>query len=211
MNFTVVIGLQEEKPALYPDVSDGELHALGKVTASWAILEYLIIKITIALAECHNYTLPTGFLASNSLDKTLREFKTQIKLIQNPEGKRFLENILKRTQNLKTQRHLLTHGISMWDVKNPDKIKISSLKKKQQPQHFDAQKINKIAQQIGELNFKIMYPDGINQFYEDKVKTGCSMSRMYAISATETISNDPTLNIFSVKKKSTLPPSRVPK
>ena len=172
------------------------------MAASWALLEHLIIEITATLAEHHGYTIPKDFVKGNSLDKTLSEFKAVIKLIENPEGRTFLESILKRTQNLKPRRHLLIHGISTWDPKDPAKIKINTPKKKDRPQAIDAKKIDEIARQIAEVNFELIYPQGKSQFYEDKVRVGHSMSRRYAISTTGTISNDPTLNLFPLKSKS---------
>ena len=55
---------------------------------------------------------------------------------------------------------MLTHRFFSWDIKNPEKIKVQTPKTKQQPQHFDANKIEKLARKIAELNFEIMYPQG---------------------------------------------------
>lgn len=125
MNITVDINLQKQKPpALYPDISDKEIYLIGKVTASWALLESLVIKLTVDLAETSSHDLPLDFLKNNTLEKTLKEFKTLINKIEKPEKLKItLGNILKRVNNLKTHRHMLTHGIFAWDLKSPEKLK----------------------------------------------------------------------------------------
>lgn len=203
MKFTVVKSLQKQQPlALYPDISEYEMYAIGKMTASWALLESQIIKITLELEEHSPHTLPSDFVENNTLQKTLKEFKTLIKLIDNPKLKRILESILKRVNNLKTQRHMLTHGIFTWEIKNPEKINVQTPKKKQQPQHFDANKIEILARKIAELNFEIMYPQGEEQFYTARAKTEYGISRSFAILVTGADSSDPTLKLPPVKKKS---------
>lgn len=204
MNFTVLKSLQKQEPlALYPDISELEMYAIGKMTASWALLESQIIKITLELAEHSPHTLPSDFVENNTLQKTLKEFKTLIMLIEKPAELKIIPgNILRRVNNLKTQRHMLTHGLFSWDIKSPEKIKVQSPKAKQQPEHFDAIKIEKLARKIAELNFEIMYPQGEKQYYKEMVKTGHSMSRGFAIRATGAVSNDPTLKLPTVKTNS---------
>ncbi|MGH8533595.1 MAG: hypothetical protein ACREV1_12915 [Gammaproteobacteria bacterium] len=203
MKFTVVKSLQKQQPlALYPDISEYEMYAIGKMTASWALLESQIIKITLELEEHSPHTLPSDLVENNTLQKTLKEFKALIKLIDNPKLKRILESILKRVNNLKTQRHMLTHGIFTWEIKNPEKISVQTPKKKQQPQHFDADKIEILARKIAELNFDINVSQGEEQFYTARAETGYGISRSFAILVTGANSNDPTLKLPPVKKKS---------
>ena len=117
MNLTVVKNLQKQpRWAVYPDISDGEMYLIGKVTASWALLESLIIQLTIDLAKNSPYTLPADFVKTGTLDKTLKELKTLIGRIQEPQELRtVLSSILKRVNNLKVQRHTLTHGVFTWE------------------------------------------------------------------------------------------------
>ncbi len=172
MKFTVVKSLEKQKPlALYPDVSELEMHAIGKMTVSWALLEAQLIRTTLELAEHGCYDLPPDFLVNSSLRKTLNELKRLISIT-------------------KMQRHILTHGILTWSIDNPQRIRVQTPKAKQ-PQHFDVDKIRILAQKIAELNFELMYPGGEKKFLTDKIRDGSSISRKYALFAKSWTSSGP--------------------
>ncbi len=192
MKFTVVKSLEKQKPlALYPDVSELEMHAIGKMTVSWALLEAQLIRTTLELAEHGCYDLPPDFLVNSSLRKTLNELKRLISITKKPvKVKGFFVSVLKRVNNLKMQRHILTHGILTWSIDNPQRIRVQTPKAKQ-PQHFDVDKIRILAQKIAELNFELMYPGGEKKFLTDKIRDGSSISRKYALFAKSWTSSGP--------------------
>jgi hypothetical protein len=202
MNVTVVQSLKEPgRPGLYPDISEREMYAIGKMTATWALLESLLIKMTLDLARYSGHRLPPDFVKNNTLARTVKELTSLMKRIKESERlKRSLGTILQRTNTLKTQRHALTHGVFSWDTNKPGFIRVES-PKKQKRHEFDTRTIDKIAQKIAELNFEIMYPSGIDEFYKEKIKAGCGISRLYAILMSGEESDDPTVQIIRDKMK----------
>ncbi len=176
------------------------MYAIGKMTVSWALLEYLLIQMTQELAENLSRTLPPGFVENGTLEKTLKEFKSLLKEMAEPkEIKSYLEKVLKRVDNLKTRRHMLTHGIFSWSGKTPEKIKVRTPKKKKD-EHFDAGKIEKLAQEIAGINFEILYPLGEDQHMEELAQRGFAMSRRFAIHATGAKTADLSLSMDRVIK-----------
>ena len=82
MRLTVVKSLQKQKSlALYPDVSALEMRAIGKMTVSWALLEYQLMNITLELSKHASHILPTDFEQNSSLRRILEELKTVTVLI----------------------------------------------------------------------------------------------------------------------------------
>jgi len=195
LDYTVVKYLQKKKPlALYPDLSEYEMYAIGKMTASWGLLESQLLSIALELADHSHHSLPPDFVTNNSMSKTLKELKAITNSIVRPvEVKIFLESILKRVHRLKSQRHTLTHGMFSWDDKNPAKLKVQTRKRKQQSERFDADKIDRLAEKIGELNFEIMYPRGEKQYLKERVEIGHAISRRFAIALAKAHTNDRTL------------------
>jgi hypothetical protein len=196
MNIVVEKTLVASSPlAIYPDISDKEMYLIGKVTVSWALLESQIIEITKDLASHLGYILPPDFVTNCTLEKTLREFKALVLKIEKPSSlKKRLSTILAKVNDLKVQRHALTHGLFSWSVENPQRIRART-PKKPQSHRFDADKIGKLAQSIGQLNFELLYPHGEKQFLRDKIKTGGSINRAFAILLQGERSTDESLKL----------------
>ena len=72
----------------------------------------------------------------------------------------------------------MSYGLWAWDVGDPDKLKAFSNRPRVEfaiSIHFDG--MIKLAQEIGEINFVLAYPNGQKDFYAEKSKAGGSFSR----------------------------------
>ena len=61
-----------DKPALYADISDAELYAIGKMTTSWAILEHSMMFAAIQLAKQYKPPTVKDFAALSIVQKLLK-------------------------------------------------------------------------------------------------------------------------------------------
>ena len=62
-NVTVVFNAKGGKCKLFPDISDEEMFAIGRVTMSWAYLEHAILDDCARMADAHHVDIPTKRLS----------------------------------------------------------------------------------------------------------------------------------------------------
>ncbi|HKN77388.1 MAG TPA: hypothetical protein VJW94_19580 [Candidatus Acidoferrum sp.] len=197
MGFRHIVAIGDGKPALYADISEAESYAIGKMTTGWAILEHLMMVVTITKAKTYKQPLPPNFLTI-PFDVRFKIFRQMVSLVKARRGKAHLENVVSRIANVQAERHDFTRGIWDWDYKAPHKVKVDHARKKGRTyKKYDSDAILGIARRIAEINFDLLYPRGINQFYMASARavtrTGFSMSRKFAVAISGAESKDPSL------------------
>lgn len=135
-----------------------ELRAIGHVITQWAFLEFLIRRETLGLVRYLRIPAPddvdaVSFRKRRELWKELSEKA----LVGFPEALSRAREAIKRTTELAPERHRLTHDIIEYVPEDRARLKAfprSSLGKVGWP--LDAAKIERIAQDIGRLNFQVL-------------------------------------------------------
>jgi hypothetical protein len=223
--------ISDDKPALYADISDAEFYAIGKITASWAILEHSMMYAAITLATKHKPPPTKGFAAlpivrkllkfvmpaprpaaiphnypTLPFERRLRVFGSVIASIPIGPARTRLENIASRIANVQAERHDFTHGIWDWAASTPTKITVDHVRKngRRRHKHYDSEAMLKLAERVAQINFELCYPQGLEQFYEAKAQAGGYMSRRFIIDVSGIETRDPTLRLANV-----LPPPEI--
>jgi len=142
-----------------PELSDDELRLIGLITTQWANLEHTLYEASNAFAEQLGITAHID-IEDISFDRRLRAFRDLAKVAP-PEDAEHIRRLSDCIANLKDDRHKITHGLWDWDRSNPDRLTALSFRPKygyEKP--FDKQKLEKLADRIGECIFNIMFPNG---------------------------------------------------
>src|SRR6516162_3277177 len=207
-----------DKPAMYADISDAEVYAIGKMTTSWAILEHLMMSPAIQLAAEYKPPMAKGFsnlpivrglvnlilptlrpavpknLRTLPFEARSRIFRNLIKSVPEPKRAR-IEHIASRIANAQAERHDFTHGIWDWTMTVPTKITVDHARKKGRRRYkqYDSEALLKFAERIAQINFDLCYPEGLGQFHNALAQAGGYMSRSDLIEITGMDTRDPTL------------------
>jgi hypothetical protein len=89
-----------------------------------------------------------------------------------------LEKLSGKIANCENRRHRTTHGLRAWEVGDPDMLKTFSTRPRVEFEiGIDPEGLVKLAEEIGEVNFVLAYPNGIEDFYAEKAASGGSFSR----------------------------------
>ena len=141
-----------------------EQAAIGYVTVCWAQLEHLLLHVTVDIAEAAKVPVPEH-ATSLSFKKRLRALRTLIKETGGAaKRQQALLGLLTKIGNAERSRNRITHGLWDWNQTNPDGLIASSYRMPFDfEERFDFQKLIKLAQQIGEINFSLAFPRGEKQ------------------------------------------------
>lgn len=176
--------LQNNRHALFPDLLEEELFAIGRVTVGFAYLESLILADTARMADARCVELPDDAL-STSFKRRMRAWRKFIKKYRRGKPRERLIKIANRISACQTTRNRITHGLWSWDYGNPDRSTATTLRPSFQfTEHFDFRKLMAVGDQIGEINFELSYPMGKRQARAALAQRGFRMSRSFAHIAT---------------------------
>ncbi|MFZ0422823.1 MAG: hypothetical protein WAL80_08090 [Xanthobacteraceae bacterium] len=140
------------------ELSKGEMTALGRLTAQWAFLEYLIFKHSQMMARSLGSSVPEE-AKSDSFRKRLRAWKslaTQAGSIDANYSADVLL-IIERAGSIAGQRHKLTHGRIEWRGAKQNKIKVfSRANPKSSAWEIDKHGIDFITYKVAVLNYDLI-------------------------------------------------------
>ena len=165
---SVLISLDGKPHQVISDLDERELYAIGFVTVAWAILEHLLLAATAKVA--HEAALPLPEDATSlAFKRRLRAFRALVrKAVTDEDNRNRLLGIATRISNCKRGRHQLTHGVWDWDARSPDELIAMSLRPRTEfVERFDFEKMVKLGERIGAVNFDLMYPGGKDQAYRE--------------------------------------------
>ncbi|MDA9504343.1 hypothetical protein XI09_06185 [Bradyrhizobium sp. CCBAU 11386] len=178
-NTLVTIALKGGLHQLGPDLEEKELAAIGWVTAHWAILEHYLLYQSVKMAAARGVE-PDADVFNLSFARRLKAWLTEVRLLPDGSRKTELEKLSGKIANCENRRHQTTHGLWAWEVSDPDKLKTFSDRPRVEFEvsiEFDG--LIKLAKEIGEINFVLAYPNGIEDFHKEKAESGGSFSRSF--------------------------------
>ena len=176
-NTLVTIPLKGGLHQLGPDLEEKELAGIGWVTAHWAILEHYLLYQTVEMATGRGAE-PHEDVFNFSLTRRLKAWLTEVRLLPDGPRKTELEKLSGKIANCENRRHQTTHGLWAWETGDPDKLRTFSTRPRVEFEvSIDLDGLVKLAQELGEVNFVLAYPNGIEDFYAEKAASGGSFSR----------------------------------
>lgn len=153
----------KKRPQVVPELTERELAAIGLVTVQWGHLEHLILATTNEIAEALNDEQALKEASHFSMDRRLALLKRLLKSPQLADAAAVarLTSVLQRIHRLNVDRQKVTHGVWDWEYQNPYRVIATSKKPKHEfSEPFDFEKLIRIAERIGEINFELHYPGG---------------------------------------------------
>lgn len=185
--FRLVLSPRGEPNRIEPDLEEKEMAAIGFVTAQWSYLEHVILDNTLSL-------IPDGEQrpsdANNlSFSKRLNAWRLTIERYAQGSDKSRLLRLVSKAANLEAQRHKIAHGLWTWDSLNPTRLTAFSFRPRVAFEAtFDFDALIRLSLQIGELNFELTYPRGVEDALEaiaDAASERPLVSRSFLLSVTE--------------------------
>lgn len=154
------------------ELDAAEYAAIGRVMAQWAYLEHGVYEFSAALAEFVGVDLPDD-ARSVSFSRRLRVLRDLI-AAHAPDGERQrMTRLLDRIANVEQDRHQVAHGTWEWDTAEPDLLRASCLRPgKTFEKLYDVDRINQVADRIGEISFELYYPFGWEDAFGDALSGG---------------------------------------
>lgn len=178
-NTVVTIDLKGECHQLGPDLDQKELAAIGWVTAHWAILEHYLLHQTVEMAKARSAE-PNQDAFNLSFARRFKAWLSEVRLLSAGDRKTQLEKLSGKIARCEDVRHKTTHGLWAWDMADPDQLTAFSNRPRVAFEiSVDADGLIKLAQEIGEVNFVLAYPNGKEDFYAEKAAEGSSFSRSF--------------------------------
>ncbi|HEY0164082.1 MAG TPA: hypothetical protein VGB39_01785, partial [Sphingomicrobium sp.] len=162
----IKIDLQTQTKRTEFDIDDAELTAIGRVTVQWAYLEHGVFAVTLQMSHGAEMDLPKDALHA-SFKRRLRALHLLVEEQTTGEDRTRLLRLLGQIANAEQDRHKITHGMWEWDKENPERIAASSFRPGYEfEKTFDAERINKLADNIGQINFALEYPGGMTEVWD---------------------------------------------
>ncbi len=203
------------------ELSEREFLAIGKIVALWASLEYEIFCQTAKCCDISNGALPKE-MNNIQFSRVLTLWETLV--IKKSKGKRqkILERQYERICHYHHRRNALVHGMWDWSKTTPEMITAIRIRKKEIiSETFTADNLESFVSKMQNINFKVRYPGGFNDFAKSKTKQGASISRLTLSLLTSNPIADELLRPYSVpapashrttsKRPLRRPPARQPR
>jgi len=165
------------------ELSERELLCIGIIVANWGALEYEIFCQTLmSFDELKDSVVSEGNLPKemNNLQfsKVLELWESRVIGKAKDRRKAVLEDQIKQIRYYYDYRNAIVHGMWDWSIAAPEKITALRVRKNQVISvHFTANDLASFAIVLSEINFKIRYPGGFEEFAEAQSEQGSYMSR----------------------------------
>lgn len=164
---------------LGPDLEEKELAAIGWVTAHWAMLEHYLLYQSLEMATARG-TEPNPDFINLSFARRFKAWLTEVRHLPDNQRKSELEKLSGKITNCENRRHQTTHGLWAWEIGDPEKLRTFSTRPKVEfDGRIDLDGLAKLAQEIGEINFVLVYPNGKEDVYKQRLEATGSISRCF--------------------------------
>jgi len=142
-----------------------EYIAIGRVMTQWAYLEHGIFAISVELSNAAKISIPED-ANSTSFRRRLNTLRSLVAEYGTEDEKNRFHKLIGKITNAEQDRHKIAHAMWDWNPANPDKINASSFRPKYEfEKAYNAEKMNSLADRIGEISFALEYPEGWNEAF----------------------------------------------
>jgi hypothetical protein len=184
--FQIHFQVGRTKHKLFPDLTDEELFAIGRVTASFAFVEHAILVDSLAIVHRYHIKPFPERILSVSFDQRLEIWRRLVRDNRKGVARKKMLNIAKRMRQLQRDRNRITHGLWSWEYSSPGMVTASTFKPNFEfTEPFDFKKLLAVSEALGEISFSLTFPKGKAQawksFVQNRENTGFSASRGFAM------------------------------
>lgn len=164
------------------ELSDREIHFIGKVIVQWGALEHEVFTqtlLTFDAPEGEQIALPK---AMNNLQITKLLALWKERVVDQAQGERseVLQYQFAAILRLKPFRDAVVHGMWDWSASNLSLLSTVRIRKKEiRTTHFTADDLEDFYDQLARINFKIRFPGGIEDLARQRAESGSYMSRRF--------------------------------
>ena len=161
------------------DLSDKETLTIGKIVALWGSLEYEVFCQTlVSLDPTSPDELPKE-MNNLQFTKVLDLWKLHVADKAADNRKDVLQSVYKSICHYHKFRNDIVHGMWDWSQGKPDEITVLRVRKKEiHTTRFTAADLRSLASELGEINFRLRYPGGVEEYTEAAAAEGSYMSRL---------------------------------
>jgi hypothetical protein len=164
------------------ELSERELLSIGKIVALWELLEYQIFCQTLQCFDTPNAPFPDLPKEMNNIQFSgvLALWKSLVVDVADSERNKVLKQQYKAILYYMNFRNALIHGMWDWSLAAPEQITSIRIRKKDIIKtHFTADDLACFAETLETINYKIRYPGGKEDFINEWIKEGSSMTRLW--------------------------------
>lgn len=173
---------QPIEPLWDTELSDREIHFIGKVIVQWGALEHEVFTQTLLTFDApkgEQIALPK---AMNNLQVTELLALWKERVVDQAQGERLevLQRQFDEILRLKPFRDAIVHGMWDWSASSLSSISTVRIRKREiLTTHFTAGDLEHFYGQLARVNFKIRFPGGIEDLARQRAESGSSMSRRF--------------------------------
>jgi hypothetical protein len=160
-------------------LSDRELLAIGQIIVQWGALEHEIFNQLLLTFDEDTAPGPPEVLRNFQLARRIELWKERVIDAAPQERAEVLTLQLEEIVRLKDARDALVHGMWHWSVGDLTTISTVRVRKEQViTTHFTAEALEDFGRRLADINFKIRYPGGVEEFAGARAEQGSGFSRM---------------------------------
>lgn len=164
------------------ELTDREIHFIGKVVAHWGAIENEIYMQTLHSFgdEIEDYKdLPAAMKGLN-FPAVLQIWEERVADSMDEEKKNVLKDQAAKIRKAQEYRNALVHSMLNWSAQDIGKIVATRIKKKQFISiEFRAEDLENLYSRLAKINFSIRCPGGIDELAEIRDKEGGYASRNF--------------------------------
>jgi hypothetical protein len=162
---------KRNKHKLFPDLTDEELFAIGRVTASFAYLEHALFMDSLAIVHRHRIKPFPEKILVVSFDQRLEAWRRLVRDHRKGRTREKTMKIAKRIKQLQKDRNRITHGLWSWEYSSPGTVTASTFKPNFEfTEPFDFKKLLAVSEALGEINFSLTYQKGKAQAWRSVIR-----------------------------------------
>ena len=159
-------------------LSDKEAILIGRIVALWGALESEVFTQTLITFDAQDTNELPKEMNNLSFIKVLDLWKVRVADVATGKRAEVMHRQLSRIIHLHESRNALIHGMWTWSMTEPEIISTMRVSKKQViTMHFPIGSLADLHNELGDINFKIRYPGGVEDLARERVSEGVFISR----------------------------------
>lgn len=175
-------------------LSDRETFLIGQIISQWGAMEHEIFLQTLLTFDRNEKEGPGLPREMGTLQLTTLLALWKERVVDHATGERadVLRLQLDEISRLKNSRDALVHGMWRWSAGTLERISTVRVRKKQViTMHFTLDDLKDFSDRLGDINFRIRYPGGAEEFAQARAEQGGAFSRRgLAILTDDSLRND---------------------